>query len=179
MATKMPQVSGRFHRGTGHIKQVVPGPEKMSRNVFDTYNAAYVQSLFEQYLQNPRSVDESWRRLFESDAGTRGLLGGAGAAPRAEGNGASAAAAPAGPRRAVSLLVQLRAARAAGELVDAYRLHGHRLAQLDPLGSPPPGHPMLEPAFHGITYEDLSSVPSALIDDLPGHTMEEVLHWLR
>src|SRR5688572_4366580 len=149
----------------------------MSRNVFDTYNAAYVQSLFEQYLQNPRSVDESWRRLFESDAGTRGLLGGASAAPRAEGNGASAAAAA--PRRAVSLLVQLRAARAAGELVDAYRLHGHRLAQLDPLGSPPPGHPMLEPEFHGITYEDLSSVPSALIDDLPGHTMEEVLHWLR
>src|SRR5215211_7918130 len=144
----------------------------MSRNVFDTYNAAYVQAVFEQYLQNPRSLDESWRRLFESEGGTRGLLGG-GAVGRADGNGAGAGALA--PKRGASPLTQLRAARAAGELVDAYRLHGHRLAQLDPLGSPPPGHPMLEPEFHGISYDDLATVPSALIDDLPGQTMDEVL----
>jgi 2-oxoglutarate dehydrogenase E1 component len=76
-------------------------------------------------------------------------------------------------------LLELRAARAAGELVDAYRLHGHRAAHLDPLGTAPPGHPMLEPEFHGITIADLDTVPSALIDDLPGDTMTEVLAWLK
>jgi 2-oxoglutarate dehydrogenase E1 component len=146
----------------------------VSRNVFDTYNAAYVQAVYEQYLQNPGSVDESWRRLFESDAGTRGLLGEARMLvqqPSGNGAGARAGEAPG--------LTQLRAARAAGELVDAYRLHGHRLAQLDPLGSTPPGHPLLEPSYHGIGDGDLDTVPSALIDDLPGDTMSEVLHWLK
>ncbi|HSJ32621.1 MAG TPA: 2-oxoglutarate dehydrogenase E1 component [Longimicrobiales bacterium] len=139
----------------------------MSRNVFDTYNAAYVQAVYEQYLQNPGSVDETWRRLFASD--TSGLIGGNGAA----------AVAVTGPAEAPPGLQQLRAARAAGELVDAYRLHGHRAAQLDPLGSTPPGHPMLEPEFHGITAADLATVPSALIDDLPGDDMTQVLAWLK
>ncbi|HSK19628.1 MAG TPA: 2-oxoglutarate dehydrogenase E1 component [Longimicrobiales bacterium] len=138
----------------------------MSRNVFDTYNAAYVQAVYEQYLQNPGSVDETWRRLFASD--TSGLIGGNGAA-----------ASLSGPAEEPAGLQQLRAARAAGELVDAYRLHGHRAAQLDPLGSTPPGHPMLEPEFHGITADDLATVPSALIDDLPGDDMTQVLAWLK
>jgi 2-oxoglutarate dehydrogenase E1 component len=148
----------------------------VSRNVFDTYNAAYVQALYEQYLQNPGSVDESWRRLFASETGTRGLLG---AAPFNGGGTPTAAVDTAGTAEAAPSLVQLRAARAAGELVDAYRLHGHRAARLDPLGAPPPGHPMLTPEFHGIVHADLESVPSALIDDLPGATMDDVLEWLQ
>jgi 2-oxoglutarate dehydrogenase E1 component len=180
----------------------------VSRNVFDTYNAAYVQAVFEQYLQNPGAVDEAWRRLFEMDGGTFGLLGaGAGVdgaatsasstvtadggtaapttPPTSGAPGAPATPAPSAspalttPADAAPGLTQLRAARAAGELVDAYRLHGHRAARLDPLGCPPPGHPMLEPGFHGITHEELATVPSALIDDLPGATMDEVLGWLQ
>jgi 2-oxoglutarate dehydrogenase E1 component len=156
------------------------GIRTLSRNVFDTYNAAYAQAVYEQYLQNPGSVDESWRSLFATDHGTRGLIG---AAPLNGGGSASAPSAVApdagGAPTAAPSLVQLRAARAAGELVDAYRLHGHRSARLDPLGAAPPGHPMLEPEFHGITIAELASVPSGLIDDLPGETMDEVLHWLQ
>ncbi|HSJ25924.1 MAG TPA: 2-oxoglutarate dehydrogenase E1 component [Longimicrobiales bacterium] len=150
----------------------------MSRNVFDTYNAAYVQAVYEQYLQNPGAVDETWRRLFETDQGTNGLLG---AEWRAGLNGgaAPAAHAPSSDGAGEPSLMQLRAARAAGELVDAYRLHGHRAARLDPLGSEPPGHPMLTPDFHGISREGLDTVPSALIDDLPESTMGEVLEWLQ
>jgi 2-oxoglutarate dehydrogenase E1 component len=156
----------------------------VSRNIFDTYNAAYVQAVYDQYLQNPSSVDETWRRLFESEAGTRGLIG----APLPPGGTNGGAAAPAAGQptsgaaaegTATADLTQLRAARAAGELVDAFRLHGHRAARLDPLGSPAPGHPMLSPEFHGIAADGLASVPSALIDDLPGETMDEVLAWLQ
>jgi multifunctional 2-oxoglutarate metabolism enzyme len=177
----------------GRVSRLDPDRKIVSRYVFDTYNAAYVQAVFEQYLQNPSSVDESWRRLFDSERGTNGLLG-------AERNGSAAptdGAAPSGPAaptdgaasaRTASApaasaagpqLTQLRAARAAGELVDAYRLHGHRAARLDPLDGTPAGHPMLSPEYHGISREELASVPAALIDDLPGSSMGEVLEWLQ
>ena len=133
--------------------------------VFDTYNAAYAQALFEQYLQNPASVDESWRRLFESGAADDGGLLGAGAA----------AVPPGLPTES-----QLIAARAAGELVDAYRLHGHRAARLDPLGTAPPGHPQLTPEFHGITTAVLAGVPASMVGlEAFGHTIGDVLSWLR
>jgi 2-oxoglutarate dehydrogenase E1 component len=135
-------------------------------NLFDTYNAAYVQAVFEQYLQNPAAVDPAWRTLFEAGDGGGGLLG----ADRAAG----AAAAASRPT-----VAQLRAARAAGELVDAYRLHGHRAARLDPLGAPAPGHPQLEPAFHGTTMGELEQLPSFLIGLEHGASMAETLHWLQ
>jgi 2-oxoglutarate dehydrogenase E1 component len=131
---------------------------------FDTYNAAYVQELFDSYLQNPRSVDETWRRFFEETA-NGALLG----AP----HGITAAAGP--PTEA-----QLIEARAAGELVDAFRLHGHRAAKLDPLGLPPTGHPQLEPEFHGITLEELDRVPASMVGlGARGETIGDVLEWLR
>ena len=130
-------------------------------SVFDTYNAGYVQAVFEQYLQNPASVDAAWRRLFDAD-GVAGLLG-------ADRNGRGAAVGE----------VQLRVARAAGELIDAYRLHGHRAANLDPLGGTPPGHPMLEPEFHAITREELYTVPASILDiEQPGETVGGVFEWL-
>src|SRR5690606_28450481 len=78
-------------------------------------------------------------------------------------------------------LMLLRAARAAGELVDAYRLHGHRAAKVDPLGTRPPGHPMLQADFHHISDSELEALPAALVEDLtgPGSTMAEALAWLR
>ncbi|NJD09979.1 MAG: 2-oxoglutarate dehydrogenase E1 component [Gemmatimonadetes bacterium] len=135
--------------------------------LFDAYNVGYVQALFEQYLQDPSAVDERWRAFFE----TGGMAG-----PR-PGPVTTGAAAPAGP----GTIVQLRAARAAGELVDAFRLHGHRAARLDPLGSEPPGHPMLQPEFHGITTAELDAVPPGFMADLPAAagSMTRVLAWLR
>ncbi|MGD8276647.1 MAG: 2-oxoglutarate dehydrogenase E1 component [Gemmatimonadota bacterium] len=133
--------------------------------LFDTYNAAYAQDLFERFLQNPASVDEEWRRIFERGASAAGGLIGGGA--------------PSTPDQAPTD-AQLIAARAAGELVDAYRLHGHRAARLDPLGSLPPGHPQLEPEFHGITTAILASVPASMVGLEPfGHTIGDVLSWLQ
>ncbi|MGH7503725.1 MAG: 2-oxoglutarate dehydrogenase E1 component [Longimicrobiales bacterium] len=131
--------------------------------LFDTYNAAYVQSIFDQYLQNPGLVDEAWQRLFESGAaGAAGLLG---AAPTV--------------MASVPTEAQLLASRAAGELVDAYRLHGHRAARLDPLGAAPPGHPQLDPRFHGITPDQLASVPASMVGlEEWGATIADVVDWL-
>jgi 2-oxoglutarate dehydrogenase E1 component len=132
-----------------------------NRQVFDSYNAGYAQALYEQYVRDPGSVDDRWRALFGSSPEASGLIpvgNGAGSATRA----------------------QLRAAMAAAELVDAYRLHGHTAARLDPLASEPRGHPMLAPSFHGIEAADLSSIPASLLDlGGAGVSMKSVLDWLR
>src|SRR5260370_34392932 len=39
---------------------------------FGTHNAAFVQVMYEQYLRDPSSVGEDWRRLF--DNGKTGAL---------------------------------------------------------------------------------------------------------
>ena len=143
---------------------------------YDTYNAAYVQSLFERYLQNPANVDPAWREFFVSEAaaGTGWVAtNGYAATP-------SAAAAPAAPPAlATPTDAQLRAARAAGELVDAYRLHGHRAARLDPLGSSPAGHPMLDPEFHDTTTEELRLVPASMLSLDGFGNIGEFVDWLR
>jgi 2-oxoglutarate dehydrogenase E1 component len=134
--------------------------------VFDSYNAGYAQLLYERYLRDPTSVDESWRRLFASGAAqVAGLI-------EVEPGRWAAAAAPSA--------VQLRAAMAAGELVDAYRLNGHFAARLDPLDSEPPGHPMLDPEFHGIKRADLRVLTASLVNlSGNGATLEDALSWLR
>ncbi len=135
-----------------------PDPGVDNGQLFDTYNAAYAQALFEQYLQNAASVDAAWRELFDRGEAVGRLLGAERPAPTLPGE------------------AQLRVARAAGELVDAYRLHGHRAARLDPLGSTPPGHPQLQPAFHGISEDQLGLVPASLVGlEMWGNTVADVV----
>jgi 2-oxoglutarate dehydrogenase E1 component len=132
---------------------------------FDSYNAAYVQALFDQYLQNPSGVDENWRAFFEN-GGAAGLLG--------------ATVIQTTVAAGLPTTAQLRAARAFGELIDAYRLHGHQAAQLDPLGSEPHGHPMLVPEFHGATEDEIAAVPAEFMDMTQyGATPHDVLDFMR
>ena len=41
------------------------------------------------------------------------------------------------------------------QLVRAYRVRGHMIAKIDPLGLPRPGHPELDPAFFGLSDADM------------------------
>ncbi|MFC1661575.1 2-oxoglutarate dehydrogenase E1 component, partial [Gemmatimonadota bacterium] len=52
----------------------------------------------------------------------------------------------------------------AASLAQAFREHGHQLANLDPLGGDPPGHPQLDPAFFGTTMEELEEIPASIIE---------------
>jgi len=65
-------------------------------------------------------------------------------------------------------------------LVRSYRQFGHRAADLDPLGSTPPGEPALDPEAWGLTSEGLARIPADLLRvDLPGATLADVLPELR
>ncbi len=107
-------------------------------NDFQGPNAGYVLELYERYRQDPNSVDAATRAYFERWT------------PPAE----AVIAAPA---------PDIDKIMGAVNLAQAIREYGHLEAQLDPLGSQPPGDPGLNPATHGITEEDLRQLPSSLI----------------
>jgi 2-oxoglutarate dehydrogenase E1 component len=64
---------------------------------------------------------------------------------------------------------------AVAHLINAYRVRGHLLADIDPLGEPRFGHPDLEPATHGLTEADLHRKFASV----GGKTLREVLEDMR
>ncbi len=147
----------------------------MSEPLFDQQNAGYVQALYEQYARNPQSVPEAWRKFFAQGTGETARAGlltpeSLSTNGHANGNGATstmapappaAPAAPAADREALERL--LPAVARATYFVQAFRDHGHMLAQIDPLGSRPPGHPQLDPAFFGTSMEEMEQIPATVV----------------
>src|SRR4051812_8453255 len=135
----------------------------------DALNSGYAGQLLEQYLENPASVPEEWRALFERSAPTDGApaeaLPGLGRLldPANGSHGQTAvaprAAAPAAPPDDALL----GAVAAAASLVRATRTHGHRAAHLDPLGTEPPGDPALDPDRLGLTPELQARIPAPIL----------------
>lgn len=64
---------------------------------------------------------------------------------------------------------------AVAHLINAYRVRGHTIANLDPLGSTRPMHPDLDPATHGLTMWDLDR----RVMSQGGKLLREVLEDLR
>src|SRR5579859_2599228 len=58
---------------------------------------------------------------------------------------------------------EVSAAAAAAALAQSIRLFGHRGAQLDPLGSEPPGDPHLDYGAHGLSEEELVHLPASIV----------------
>jgi len=66
------------------------------------------------------------------------------------------------------------------DLVRSFRHFGHRAADLDPLGSTPPGDEALDPGAWGLTAESLARIPADVLSvDLPGSTLAEIVPELR
>jgi 2-oxoglutarate dehydrogenase E1 component len=112
----------------------------MSRHAIRGLNIGYVVELYERYRHNPESVDpatravfETWRPVDARDADER-------AAPE-----------------------QMLAAVGAANLAECIRRYGHLAARIDPLGSRPPGDPSLSPDAHGMSEDDLRSLPASLV----------------
>ncbi len=102
-------------------------------------NLLFLEHLYECYNEDPGSVDPELRRYFQSlDDGSAALPQ---VAPQAD-VGAIAA-------KQVAVL----------QLINAYRFRGHRQADLDPLRQyERPEVSELDPAYHGLTPADMSTV---------------------
>jgi 2-oxoglutarate dehydrogenase E1 component len=118
--------------------------ERETENQFFGPNLGYVLELYENYREDPDSVDGRTREFFESWSPPR--VGTAGA------NG-----------QHIAPEVDVEKAVGASKHVRHIRDFGHRAAKLDPLGSEPPGDPTLDPTFYRITDEDLETLPTVII----------------
>jgi 2-oxoglutarate dehydrogenase E1 component len=108
---------------------------------FDGINSGYVLELYERFRKDPSSVDPATRAIFEEWT-----------PPQEEGVAASSAEG-----------LPARVAVDAVHLAQSIRRYGHLAAQLDPLGTRPPGDPSLLPETHGVTESDLRRLPATLL----------------
>ena len=114
-------------------------------------NAGYVLDLYERFTADPTAVSAADRAWFESlgpDLLNQPLTTGAGQAT----NGHTTVA-----------TVDITRTVGAAALAQAIREYGHMNATIDPLGSPLPGAPELDPAFHGVTESDLAALPAEVV----------------
>ena len=104
---------------------------------------AFAEELYLDWLEDPESVSPDWRTYFES-------------LPREDQDlpGRASEAQPvAGPVAGVDA----RGQESLDQLVRAYRVRGHMIAKIDPLGQQRPGFPELEPSFHGFGEADMDA----------------------
>jgi len=159
-------------------------------------SSAFVESLYDRYLEDPDAVDESWQRYFErleqgaaavrkqpswarsdwpeyrpSDDYTAGLDPAAPEPARASGDGGGERVSREEVRSAT--LDSIRALM----LIRAYRVRGHLMADLDPLQlEERPRHPELEPETYGFGETDMDR--PIFIDNVLGletATIREIL----
>jgi 2-oxoglutarate dehydrogenase E1 component len=114
-------------------------------------NAAWIEALYEDWLEDPRSVPEQWAPVFQGLASGGESSAGHLAIQEQFRQLGTLAAVPAGD---TSFSDEKEAAVV--KLITAYRIRGHEAAKLDPLGLPHHDPvPDLDPAFHGLDAADL------------------------
>jgi 2-oxoglutarate dehydrogenase E1 component len=125
---------------------------------------AFLEEQYELYLADPRQVLPEWRSYFESfDASPTRI----GPSFKPHGvfnpsNGAATLHATNGHATGVrgvsdAAVLQDRV----DQLIRAYRVRGHMIAAIDPLGLPRPEQPELDPGYYGLGAADLARKFSA------------------
>ncbi len=131
-------------------------------------NSTFIQELYQKYLQNPNAVSAEWQAFFKSVGDDlKALLsdfeGGSWANHRSQVVGYTS---PEDKKAANNNVAKPGTQESAGEsaaydsvrahqLIRAYRIRGHLLSNLDPLGlTKYEPHPELDPSFYGFSDED-------------------------
>lgn len=172
----------------------------------NTYSLDYIDDLYVKYVNDPNSVSANWRRYFEqflvatdeamlaasrtappttTAAGAADSLGGHGPHSAAGGNG-TASRAEGGvaiqlPDEVTNQMLWLaRVQDRIDQLVREYRVRGHLIAAVDPLGLAKPVCPELNPSLYGLSEDDLSRpFDASALDNVSGRTLADILEKLR
>ena len=111
-------------------------------------NAELIEATYEAWLNDPNSVDPTWRAFFQGFA----LASNGGSPVDALAGAAADSSAAAAP--IIDSLKQSHVHR----LINTHRAIGHFEAHLDPLGEPPPPHPKLTLSNFNLSEDDLDTV---------------------
>jgi 2-oxoglutarate dehydrogenase E1 component len=120
-------------------------------------NLAFVEALYEDYARDPSSVPPDWQRYFASFSNGELRFSKPCFAPSFRPasifNPSSPAQASSRPHLPTADLAALQ--DRVYLLIRLYRVRGHRIARVDPLGLPQPVPPELKPEFFGFTEADM------------------------
>jgi 2-oxoglutarate dehydrogenase E1 component len=173
------------------------------------HNADYIEQLHARYADNPGSVDESWRQFFAAlaDAPAEAKAEAAGPSwaradwppvPNDDLTAALDGQWPADPAKAADKIAAKAAEKGMGlteaqvrvavldslralMIIRAYRIRGHLVADLDPLGMRDiSNHPELDPASYGFAPADMDR--PIFIDNVLGleiATMNQIIALVR
>ena len=140
----------------------------MSEVPLNPSSLAFVEGIYEAYLEDPESVDAHWRSFFEHEfSGGNGYRAAPTFKPASIFNPVARPGTPgeAAPSAAGEGNIALQ--QKVGRMVRNYRVRGHIMAKLDPLGLPAPeAPPELEPSYYDITEGDMSRTLAP--DTIPG-----------
>ncbi len=193
-----------------HDGEASPAPRDVSKStslqdtVLSGVNAPYIERLHDAWLSDPQSVGADWRAFFEREGGALN-----GAAPTHEPSWARADWPPApngeltaaldgdwsATEKTLEKKIVSRAPGASADevrqatkdslhalmLIRAYRIRGHLIAGLDPLGlQPQTVHPELDPATLGFTEGDMDRpIFIDMVLGLETATLREILEILK
>jgi 2-oxoglutarate dehydrogenase E1 component len=117
-------------------------------------NVPFVEGLYEEFRRDPSSVPEEWRAYFlllENGDGTQLR-----AAPRSDTElPLRSSLLPSGGKRSRDDRRGFGSQDRVDQLIRVYRMRGHIIAHVDPLGLTHPTPPELEPAFYGLSEADM------------------------
>ena len=122
-------------------------------------NAGFIETLYEDYLHNPGSVDKQWRDYFAGLQTRTDLIKDTPHTPIRQAF-YTAAQKPTGRRQTATVTETLAHGKQVSvlQLINAYRFRGHHQADLDPLRlHERPQVPELDPAYHKLSATDLDT----------------------
>mgnify|MGYP001153686868 CR=1 FL=1 len=121
-------------------------------------NAVYIEDLYEQFLENPESVESSWRDHFtelQKTLSKRDIAH----SPVVE---RFAQLASSSTSRIAELQgfteESVKKQSAVARLINHYRAHGHQMATNNPLGKIQKKIPDLDPNYYGLSELDLDTL---------------------
>jgi 2-oxoglutarate dehydrogenase E1 component len=97
-----------------------------------SHNIGFLEALYEQYEEDPESIDPEWRAIIERESQRSGPEPSTAAARRGGNGEAARRARVEAPSDAEQVMLQT----AVDKLIEHYRLLGHLRANVDPLGRP-------------------------------------------
>lgn len=130
MNTRLPRAARSFSTAPSRSVDAYEEPDKQE-SFLSGQAAVYAEQMYEQYLQNPESVDASWRRYFDNDQAGKTFdvadYDKPTAVPNVRTNLAAASSSTSESEVAPSDSLAL------AHLIRAYQVNGHLAAKLDPL----------------------------------------------
>ena len=126
---------------------------------FFSGNTAFVEDVYERYLEDPASVSVEWRQYFDALQREPAQSDGAGDAKVEEPARAAETTQVPAPEPTIAVNTDNKKQASVLQLINAHRFRGHQQADLDPLRQyERPEVPELDPSYYNFAEEDLTRI---------------------